>query len=214
MVWYFGAVHSRLTRAELFKVGTRTSVGIAGLSLLGAVRGTAFADAPTDSLGALPAADLAYARLVICFELLEIDFLTNAIQSKHLAGKGLRELHAAIANEEAHYTYLAGVITNAGGTPLTAADVNFSYPPHAYYTAAGVKRLALEIETLTLGSYLGAAGNVATPGFQAGLAQITANEAQHVSAFALANRRPLFAGAFPGPLTIEEASNALDAYTS
>jgi hypothetical protein len=203
-----------LTRAELFRAGTRTGAGITGLSLLGLVQATASAAAPTASLGAPPAGDLAYARLLICFELLELDFHANAIRSKHLTGRALRELHAALANEEAHYAYLAGVITNAGGTPLSAADVDFSYPARAFYTAASVKRLALELETLTLGSYLGAAGSVATPGLQAGLAQITANEAQHVSAFALANRRPPFADAFPGPLTIEEASNALGAYTS
>jgi hypothetical protein len=97
---------------------------------------------------------------------------------------------------------------------LTAADVDFSYPKGSFYTAASVKRLALELETTTLGAYLGAAGQVVTPAFASALAQITANEAQHQAAIARLDDRPPFDLAFPPLLTIEEASAALGRFTS
>jgi len=49
---------------------------------------------------------------------------------------------------------------------------------------------------------------------QTAVAQITANEAQHLSAFSIHSGNPAFHEAFPDVLTIAEASDALDAYTS
>jgi len=208
-------VAGELTRAQLLGGGAK---GGAALLLGGAASGLlasrAQADPPATSLGTVPASDLAYVRLLIAVELLTVDFYTHAIASEHLRPQPLAEAQIAFINENEHYDYLAAAIASGGEVALTAADVDFAYPQGGFYTAAAVIELASTLEHLALGAYLGAAGNLADPVLQAAVAQITANEAQHLAAFAQRSRRPPFRQAFPDPLTIEEASDALDAYTS
>ncbi len=206
-----------LTRSELLSAGGRGAAALLlaapALTVLAAPT-DADAAPPSGALGALGTADLAYARLLIGVELLTIDFYTNAIASKHLSAAPRYAANVAAVNENEHYAFLAYVLTSAGLTPLTAADVDFSYPTGSYYSAASVTALAVTLETLSLGAYLGAAGTVANPVLAGAIAQITANEAQHLSAFARRGRRPAFHDAFPPSLTMAEASDALDAYAS
>jgi len=208
-------VSADLTRAQLLR-----SAGRGGAALLLAGSGlatfaaTADATPPSYALGILPAGDLAYARLLIATELLAIDFWTHAIASGHLDRTAADDARLALANEEAHYAYLAGLITTSGVTPISAADINFTYPTTAFYTAASVTKLAATLEALALGAYLGAAGSITTSALQSALAQIAANEAQHLTVFSRRAGGPAFQDAFPAPMSIEDASNALDAYTS
>jgi hypothetical protein len=208
-------VDARLTRAQLFSSGVR---GAAVLLLTGSAVGVladrSDASPPGGALRTLPAGDLAYARMLIGVELLTIDFYTNAIASKHLRLGALDDARVALVNESEHYSYLASALTAAGLAPLTAADVDFSYPTGSFYSSTAVIGLAASVELLSLGAYLGAAGNLANPVLQSALAQITANEAQHFSAFARRAGDPAFHDAFPQALTIAEASDGLDAYTS
>jgi hypothetical protein len=208
-------VPGELTRAQLLGGGAK---GGAALLLGGAASGllasSAQANPPAASLGTIPASDLAYVRLLIAVELLTVDFYTQGIASQHLRPQPLADAQTALINENEHYDYLAAAIASAGGVALTAADVNFTYPQSGFYTAASVIKLAATLEQLALGAYLGVAGNLADPVLQAAVAQITANEAQHLAAFAQRSAQPAFRQAFPDPMTIEEASNALDAYAS
>jgi hypothetical protein len=208
-------VPQRLTRAELFSGGARagTALALAGAGL-GAFAARAGATPPNDALGLLPAPDLAYARLLIGWELLTIDFYTHALASKHLDRASADVARLAVANEQAHYTYLAGVLAGAGDVALTAADVSFTYPATGFYTARSVTHLALTLEGLALGTYLGAGGNVATPALSSAIAQIAANEAQHLSVLSLNDGVSAFRDAFPATMTMEDSSNALDNYTS
>jgi hypothetical protein len=208
-------VNTGLTRSQLFSSGVRGgAVLLLSGSAVGVLADSANAAPPGGALHTLPAGDLAYARMLIGVELLTIDFYTNAIASKHLRLRALDDARVALINESEHYSYLANALTAAGLTPLTAADVTFSYPTGSFYSAAAVTGLAASVELLSLGAYLGAAGNVANPVLQSAVAQITANEAQHFSAFARLAGDPAFHDAFPQALTIAEASNELDAYTS
>jgi len=200
-----------LTRNQFFGAGFAL---VAGATALGLEPATALAQPPAGAPGAIPAGDLAYVRLLIGVELLAADFYTEAIASKHLRGRGNEDAVTALVNENEHYDYLGFLVKSGGGVPLTAADVNFSYPTGAFYTAKSVLALATTLEQLSLGAYLGAAGNVANPVVQSVIAQITATEAQHLSAFSLRSGGTAFHGAFPPAMTIEEASDALGAYTS
>jgi Ferritin-like domain len=205
----------RFTRSALLGTGARSSAALLlGGSAVGVLAATAEADPPAGPLGAISASDLAYVRLLIAVELLMANFYTEAIASKHLQQKALADARLALINEGEHYTYLAAVLTSTGLVALTAADVNFNYPQASFYTAASVTGLAVTLELVALGSYLGAAGNIANPVLQSAVAQITANEAQHFSAFALHSGQRAFEQGFPQVLTIQEASDALDAYTS
>jgi len=65
-----------------------------------------------------------------------------------------------------------------------------------------------------LGAYLGAVGALQTNALKQPMARIAASEAEHLGVLThLAGGTP-FELSFPEALTIEEASNALDAYTS
>jgi hypothetical protein len=162
----------------------------------------------------LPAADLAYVRLLIGWELLTIDFYAHALGSNHL-GRAIADVaRLALANEQAHYAYLAGVVTTSGSVPLTAADVNFTYPTGAFYTARSVTRLAIKLEGFALGTYLGAGGNLATAALASAVAQIAANEAQHLTVISVHHGASAFQDAFPATMTMEASSNALDSFTS
>ena len=208
-------VESSLTRSQLLSSSARGSAALLlGATAIGALAGSAQAAPPPAALGNLAAGDLAYARLLIGVELLAIDLYTNAVASRHLRAGTLGDARLALINEKEHYTFLAYVLTAAAQTPLRAADVNFSYPSGSNYSAASVVGLAVTLEAISLGSYLGAAGNLSNPVLASAVAQITANEAQHLSAFSLRGRQPAFQDAFPTALTIAEASDALDAYTS
>ena len=209
------AVDGRLTRSQLFSSGVTGGAAllISG-SALGALADSAAAAPPASALGTVPAADLAYLRMLIGVELLAIDFYTNAIASKHLRAGTLDDARVALINETEHYAYLANVLGAVGQTPLTGADVNFSYPPASFYSADAVTGLAVTLELLSLGAYLGTGGNLTNAVVQSAVAQITANEAQHFAAFANRAGQPAFHDAFPGALTIAEASDALDTYTS
>ena len=72
----------------------------------------------------------------------------------------------------------------------------------------------MTLETTFLGAYLGAVGGLQSAAFKQPFARIAASEAQHLSVFTgLAGGDPVGIS-FPAPLSIDEASDALDAYTS
>jgi len=208
-------VPAPLTRADLLSGGFRTGTALllAG-SGLGVLAAAADATPPDDALGALPAADLAYVRLFVAWELVSVDFYTHALGSGHLDRATADIVRLALANEQAHYTYAAGVLAGAGDVALTAADVTFSYPTGTFYTSRSVKHFALTLERNLLGTYLGAGGAIATPALAAAVAQVAANEAQHLSVISMRARTAAFQDAFPATMTMEDSSNALETYTS
>jgi len=199
------------TRAAALRGGAALLLTGAGLTALAP---TAEATPPDSTLGALPAGDLAYVRLLIALELLTIDFYGHALASGQLSAVETRHARLVHSNERDHYAFLARVLAASGGVPLTSADIDFSYPHGAFESASSLLDLAITLETLSLSADLGAAGSVVTPALSGAVAQIAANEAQHRAAFAPAAKATLFQDAFPESFTIEEASNALDAYTS
>jgi hypothetical protein len=149
---------------------------------------------------AAPDADLAYLRLLVGVELLTRDFL-----STH---KGDPLVAQMLADDGAHYRALANLLAQAGVQAATADDVDFTYPK------GPPLQLGWKLKTLSLGAYLGALENVQTPAYRLALAQIAANEAQHVSAFAHLLGKPLIGNAFAAALPIASVSDALDGYES
>ena len=119
-----------------------------------------------------------------------------------------------LADEKAHYNSLSTLITGAGQVPATSDDINFTYPKRSFGSEASMLKLASSIETLTLGAYLGAVENIQTPQLRLPIGQIAANEAQHVSAMAVAAGKPIIGRAFAPALQIDAVSAALDAYES
>jgi len=176
-------------------------------SVLGALAGRADAATPPDN-------DLAYLRLLVAAELLAADSQARALASGKLSRRSKAVIKKMAADEKAHYTRLAQLVTAAGQPPATAGDIDFSYPKRSFASQASVLKLAAGIETLVLGAYLGAIENVETAELRLPIGQIAANEAQHVGALAALRRRTVIGRAFAPSLQIDAASAALDRFES
>jgi rubrerythrin len=174
---------------------------------------SAFAQAA--SADTIPDGDLAYLRLLIAAELLAVDFQGTALASGKLRRPGARTLFRRIqADEKAHYAHLAAVLTAAGVTPATSADIDFTYPKGSFRTQASILRLAGRLERLMLGAYVGAVENVVTPEVRLPIGQIAANEAQHESALAALGGRSAIGKPFAPAMQIGAVSDALDEFES
>ena len=167
------------------------------------------------SADTIPDGDLAYLRLLIAAELLTIDFQGNALSSGKLQRNGARALFRRIrADEKAHYAHLAALMTAAGQTPATSADIDFTYPKGSFRSRAAIVKLAGRLERLSVGAYVGAVENVETPALRLPIGQIAANEAQHEGALAVLAGRSAIGKAFAPAMQIAAVSDALDEFES
>jgi len=199
------------SRRKLLARGGTGAVAFLGASALGSLAPKASAaptaDTPSDG-------DFAYARLLVAVELLAIDFYDNAIGSKQFTGAALANLRKARADEKRHYASAAAILTDAGQTPVTADDIDFSYPRGAFAKRGSVARLGSRLEALFLGAYLGAVDGYDADAYRQLAARVAASEAQHLSVLSAAAGGSRFGAALPKPLTIDRVSDALDLYTS
>jgi rubrerythrin len=199
-----------ISRADLLRRGVvGGGVLLASASGLAAVAPVAAADTPA------PDSDLAYLRLLIAAELLAADFQTRALTGGKLRRNGAHGLfHRIRADEKAHYTKLAGLLTAAGQTPATSDDIDFSYPKGSFKSQASIVRLAGRLEHLMVGAYVGAIESVETPELRRPIGQIAANEAQHQGAFAALGGGPVVGKAFAPGLQMGAVSDVLDEFES
>ena len=170
--------------------------------------------AESASADPLPVMDLAYARLLVGAELLAADFYQQAIAASNTGPSVTKYLKRAYLNEQEHYQSVAGILNGAGNPPAVAGDIDFSYPTGTFDDEKSILKAANQIEALTLGAYLGAIGSIQTNSFKTGLAQIAACEAQHASYFTTRLGGRAFSLSFLPALTIQQASDAMAAYTS
>ncbi len=167
----------------------------------------ALAEAPADI-------DLANARLLVALELLLLDFYGRALAAHRFGPAGRDAFARARFNEGEHLAAVSQILTGAGQTPLTAADIDFSYPRRSFESRGATARLGLALEQLALGAYLGAVGSTVSPALKLPLAQIAACEAQHLSVFEDEATGHALTNSFGDPLSIQQASDALSRYTS
>jgi rubrerythrin len=200
---------TRVSRGQFFSRGAK---GGAALLLAGS-----FAESLVGSAAAadtVPDSDLAYARLLVGGELLALDFYARAIASKRLRGDALAALKRARLNEREHHNKVSEILNAAGQTPAVASDFDFSYPKGAFASKSAIAKLGVALEAAFMGAYLGAVEGLQTDALKQPVAQIAANEAEHLSAFMRLSGRSPIGIALPRPLTIDQASNAFDAFTS
>jgi rubrerythrin len=197
-----------ITRSQLL---SRSARGGAALLVAGSALSQFVEAAAADPL---PGSDLAYARLLVGAELLASDFYSQAIAAANTKPTVMKYLKRAYANEQEHYQSVAGIISGAGQTPAVSGDIDFSYPKGTFGTEKSILKFAQTLEGTILGTYVGAIGGMQTNALKTGLAQIAACEAQHSAYFNTVLGGRTFSLAFPPALTIDQASNALDAYTA
>jgi Ferritin-like domain len=196
-----------ITRGQLL---SRSAKGGAALLVAGSALGTFVETAAA----VLPVGDLAYARLLVGAELLASDFYSLAIAAGNANRTVTSYLKRAYANEQEHYTSVAQIVSGSGGTPAVSGDIDFSYPNGTFASQHSIAKFAAHLEATILGAYLGAVDGIQTASLKAGLARIAANEAQHLGYFSAAGGGKAFSLSFPPALTIDQASNALDAFTA
>jgi Ferritin-like domain len=191
---------------------SRSAKGGAALLLTGSLAGSLVGSAA--AADTVPDGDLAYARLLVGAELLGLDFYARAIASKRLRGDALGSLQRARLNERAHYDTMSEILSGAGQTAAVASDFDFSYPKGSFASKSSIAKLGVRLEAAFMGAYLGAVEGLQTNAHKQPVAQIAANEAEHLSVFMRLSGRSPIGIALPRPLTIDEASNALDVFTS
>ena len=197
-----------ISRGQLLSRGAK---GGAALVVAGSALGR-FVD--TAAAAPLPTADLAYARLLVGAELLASDFYSQAIAAANAGPTVAGYLKRAYANEQEHYQSVAEIVSGAGLTPAVSGDIDFSYPAGTFDSQGSIVKFAAQLEGTVLGAYLGAIDGIQTDSLKAGLARIAACEAQHSAYFTSARGGKAFSLSFPPALTIDQASNALDAFTA
>lgn len=197
-----------MSRAQVLVRSAKAGVALVATgSIAGAVAGSAAADT-------IPDADLAYARLLVGAELLAADFYGQAIAAKHYDGATLKALKRALFNEQEHYQVVGQILSGAGQPPAVAEDFDFAYPKGAFASPESIAKLGVKLETAFLGAYLGAVDGLQTAALKQPAARIAASEAEHLSVFArLAGAGPVGIS-FPAALTISEASDTLDGFSS
>jgi hypothetical protein len=198
-----------LSRAQLLSRGAK---GGAAFVLAGSIAGPLVGSAA--AAAAPPDADLAYVRLLIGGELLAADFYTQAVAAKLFEGDALKYLKRVLFNEVEHYQALSGILSSTGQTPATPDDFDFSYPKGSFASKASIAKLGMTLETVFLGAYLGAVDGLQTRSLEQPVARIAASEAQHLSLLTRMSGGDPIGISFPNALSIDEASNALDAYAS
>jgi hypothetical protein len=193
-----------ISRADLVRRGA--ALAVAG-GAVGAFTETASADPVSDQ-------DLAYVRLLVTAELLQENFYNQAVAASNTSGQVQKYLKRAAMNEQQHYQSVSGIITGTGNVPAVAADVNFSYRAGTFDDEKSIVKAAAALESAVVSMYAGAMGGIVTNQWKTGLAQIAACEAQHCSYFQTTVGSHPFWLSFPPPFTIQQASDAMNAYTT
>jgi hypothetical protein len=163
---------------------------------------------------AAPDGDLAALRLLIGAELLALDFQAQALASGKLGAESAAILERMRADEQAHYSGLANLMTRSGQTAATSDDIDFAYPKGTFGSEASIRELAGELEALQVGAYVGANAGVQTPQLRITIGQISTNEAQHAAALATLAGGSVIGKAFGPVLDAGAVTAALDSYES
>jgi hypothetical protein len=175
--------------------------------------GTAVLAGPAEAM-TFPDSDLSNLRLLVGAELLALDYQGQALSGGHLSAPASALFTQAVAADTAHYNGLVDLLGKGNVVAATADDIDFAYPKGSFDSEAAILKLADQIQALALGAYIGALENIQTPLLRLPVAQIAANEAQHVAALGALAGKPVLGRAFGPALQIDAVSAALSDFES
>ena len=161
-----------------------------------------------------PDGDLANLRLLVGVELLALDYQGQALAGGKLSAPASALFKQGVASDTAHYNGLVDLLGKGNVVAATADDIDFAYPKGSFDSEPAILKLADRVQALALGAYTGALENIQTPLLRLPVAQITANEAQHVAALGVLAGKPVLGRAFGPSLQIDDVTAALDEYES
>jgi len=196
-----------LTRAELLGRTAKAGAAVAvGGGVIGSLVSTASAAIGTD--------DIPLVTQAVAIELLGGVFYSEALSTGAVNDSVTRYLKRAQFNETDHYNAVAKILTDAKQTPGTQSDFNFTFPTGAFATTRSIAKLGVKLETIFLGSYLGAVAELKDAYTRNVFSRIAACQAQHLSMLSgIAMNKPI-GMSFPVPLTLDAVSLALEPYIS
>ena len=198
---------TRFSRAQLL---SRTAKG--GLAL--AVGGGVLSAVSSPASAAIGPGDVPEVTQALAAELLGVAFYTQLLAAKVFRADEQKYFARALVNENEHYTAMAKFLTDAGQTPGTADDFNFTFPKGAFSARKPAAELGLQLETIFLGIYLGGVDALQDGLTRSIFARVAASQAHHVSLFSSIVLNKPIGLSFPVPLSLPAGSAALDPFIS
>lgn len=178
------------------------TVGLAGGGAVPVARGAA---AATDD-------ELAFANLGIAAEFLLEDFYGRALGAKLFGAAVGRELERGRFNAREHAASLGQLLAGAGQAAPVRDDFAFVWPHGAFAGRRPAASAGATIAAALWGAYAGAAAAITVPSYRALFASMAGNVAQQVGALSFASGGRVVGISFPPALTVEEASDAIEAF--
>ena len=196
---------TRFNRAQLL-----SRAGKGGLAL--AIGGGVVGAAASPSWAAIGTSDIPAVTQGLAGELLAAAFYTELLAAKVFPANEQKYFLRALFNENEHYTAMAKLLSDAGQTPGTATDFDFTFPTGGFSTKKKAAELGMQLETIFLGIYLGGVAALQDGLTRSIFARVAASEAEHLSVFSrIALNKPIGVS-FPVPLSLAEGSAALDPF--
>jgi hypothetical protein len=156
--------------------------------------------------------ELAYANFAIAAEYLMADYYARILRAGLLHRSARNGATAARRNEQDHVAALATLLTDAGQSVPVAEDFEFSWPARTFQTLGEATATGARVEAAVIGAYLTAAATITVESYRSLFARALADHAQHLAVLSwVATGKPV-AGSFPATLTLEQATNQLEAY--
>ena len=162
------------TRRDFVKALAAASVGAA-------VGGSLFTSKKAQAqIGGTQEGDAGIFNFALTLEFLERDFYQMALDRGVLSGPALGVVTNLRNHEAAHVDAITAALLGAGATP--APKPEFTFPPEALASQAGVIQLASVLEPTGVGAYLGAGPMIQSPDLLEAAGTIAGVEGDHVVA--------------------------------
>ena len=190
------------TRRDFFKtLAVVGAAGVAGAGLFTSKKASA-------QIGGTQEGDAGILNFALTLEFLERDFYAMAVDRGVLSGPALGVVIMLRDTEQAHVDFLTTALQGAGATP--APKPEFTFPPEALASQAGVLELASVLEPTGVGAYLGAGPMIQNPVFLEAAGTIAGVEGDHVVAIRnLLGFVPPTTTPFPEALTKDQVLAAI-----
>jgi Ferritin-like domain len=198
---------TRISRATLL---SRSAKG--GLAL--AVGVTSFESQTAPAKAAGNADDVPYVVLAVAAAQLGAAFYGELSAAKLFDAAEGSYFKRALENERDHYTAMAKALSDAGVTAAQPGDFDITFPRDAFSSRMSSARVGMKLEKIFLGIYLGGVASVQDRQLQSTMARIAASHGEHLGLLRRIARSKPVGASFPAPLSLEEASTALEGFIS
>jgi rubrerythrin len=186
-----------MTRSAFILRGALAAGALYGAGAVGPYVGRA--------LGKTSEADLEVLTFALALEQLESAFYTAAKKSAGLSGE-LRQLATEFGeHEKAHVEVIEQTLTQLGAEPDPAPKASFGLSDQASFL-----RVAVELEEIGVGAYLGAAPQLTTPDLINAAGAIAQTESRHAAALRVRAGQDPAPSAFDEPLPPQQVDAAVN----